>query len=329
MSRREFMRRALGLGLSAAAAAALFSAFACRQANLTTSVSREKEGQAKPASPADSSSYLAAYPYLAVARGKGPSDITQAAVNALGGMGRFIKPGDDVILKPNICVGYRSYEYAATTNPEVVGTVTRLCREAGARRIRVMDSPFSGTAAGAYNQSGIEGAVKAAGGEMEIMSSVKYRDVAVPAGKAIKSWPVYGEILDADVLINLPIAKQHGSAGLTLGMKNLLGIVKNPNQFHLRGLHQCIVDLNSALHPTLTIVDAVRILTRGGPTGGNLNDVKMTNTVIASTDIVAADAYAATLFGLQGSDIEYIRKAAELGLGSMDMDSIMIKEIDV
>ncbi|HJX03874.1 MAG TPA: DUF362 domain-containing protein, partial [Dehalococcoidia bacterium] len=244
-------------------------------------------------------------------------------------MGRFVNTGADVILKPNICVGYRSYEYAATTNPEVVGTVTRLCREAGARRVRVMDSPFSGKAAGAYNQSGIEGAVKAAGGEMEIMSNIKYRDVAIPAGKAIKSWPVYGEILDADVLINLPIAKHHGSAGLTLGMKNLLGIVKNPNQFHLHGLHQCIVDLNSALHPTLTIVDAVRILTRGGPTGGNLDDVKMANTVIASTDIVAADAFAATLFGLTGGDIEYIRKSADLGLGSMNMDNIMIEEIDV
>ncbi len=323
------MRRFVSLGLSAAAAAALFSAFACRQESPTTSIPPEKEGQVQAASPADASSYPAAYPYLAVARGEGPSDITQAAINALGGMGRFVNTGADVILKPNICVGYRSYEYAATTNPEVVGTVTRLCREAGARRVRVMDSPFSGTAAGAYNQSGIEGAVKAAGGEMEIMSNIKYRDVAIPAGKAIKSWPVYGEILDADVLINLPIAKHHGSAGLTLGMKNLLGIVKNPNQFHLHGLHQCIVDLNSALHPTLTIVDAVRILTRGGPTGGNLDDVKMANTVIASTDIVAADAFAATLFGLKGGDIEYIRKSADLGLGSMNMDNIMIEEIDV
>jgi uncharacterized protein (DUF362 family) len=192
-----------------------------------------------------------------------------------------------------------------------------------------MDAPFSGTATGAYSMSGIEEAVKAAGGQMEIMSSMKYSEIAIPRGSLIQSWPVYADVLDTDIFINIPIAKHHGSTGLTLGMKNLLGIIKSPNQFHQRGLHGCIADLSSAVRPTLNLVDAVRILTRGGPTGGNLRDVKMTNTVIASTDIVAADAYAATLFGMKGSEIEYIRRAAELGVGRMDLDQILIEEIDV
>lgn len=328
VSRREFIRRLLGLGLSAAAAASLFSAFCCRQAGVSEADAEREKRQPEAAAPAKTSSN-AAYPYLAVARGGQPSAMAEAVVDALGGMGRFVRPGADVIIKPNICVGYRSLEYAATTNPEVVGAVTRMCLQAGAKRVRVMDAPFSGTAASAYDMSGIAEAVKASGGEMEIMSGMKYREIAIPLGSIIRSWPVYGDVPDADVLINIPIAKHHASTRLTLGMKNLLGVVKSPNQFHQRGLHECIAELSTAVRPTLNLVDAVRILTRGGPTGGNLNDVKVTNTLIASIDIVAADAYAATLFNLKGSDIEYIRRAADLGVGSMDLDQVMIEEIDV
>lgn len=269
--------------------------------------------------------------YLAVARGAGadPAELTRRAIAALGGIERFVKPGASVILKPNICTAYHGPEYASTTNPQVVAAVVALCLGAGAKRVRVMDAPFGGTAQNAYVKSGISDAVQAAGGEMEVMSRMRYRTLDIPNGRKIQEWQVYGDVLDADVLINLPIAKDHGSTRLTLGMKNLMGLIQDRGGFHSRGLDQCIADLNSSLRPQLTVVDAVRILMENGPTGGNLNDVKATDTVIASADIVAADAYATTLFGMTGKDIGYIRLGAEMGLGQMDLNAVKAVEIPV
>ena len=266
--------------------------------------------------------------YLAVARGVDPAAITMAAVAAIGGMERFVKAGDDVIVKPNICVAYHSYEYAATTNPDVVAALVRLCLGAGARRVRVMDSPFGGTPDQAYAISGIGAAVAAAGGEMAVMNPNKFRDTAIPSGLDIQEWPVYQDVLDADVLIDVPIAKHHSLARLTLAGKNLLGVIQNRSSMHAR-LGQRIADLVSLVRPTLTVVDAVRMLMAHGPTGGNLDDVKLANTVVASHDIVAADAYAATLFGLTGADIGYIQAGAAMGLGVMDLASIRVEEISL
>jgi uncharacterized protein (DUF362 family) len=211
--------------------------------------------------------------YLAVAHGEDPSAIVKAALAALGGMERFVSQGNDVIIKPNICVDYHTPEYAATTNPQVVAALVTLCLGAGASRVRVMDMPFGGTPATAYSISGIEVAVKAAGGEMEIMSPVKFADFDIPAGKDIKSWSIYRDILETDVLIDVPIAKHHSLARVTLGSKNLLGTISNPNRIH-QNLGQRIADLVSVIRPTLTVIDAYRILMDHGPTGGSLNDVK-------------------------------------------------------
>ncbi len=269
--------------------------------------------------------------YLAVARGTGadPAELTRRAIAALGGIERFVKPGANVILKPNICTAYNGPEYASTTNPQVVAAVVALCLGAGAKRVRVMDAPFGGTGQNAYVKSGIADAVQAAGGEMEVMSRMRYRPLDIPNGRKIQQWQVYGDALDADVLINLPIAKDHGSTRLTLGMKNLMGLIQDRGGFHSRGLDQCIADLSSSLKPQLTVVDAVRILMENGPTGGNLDDVKVTDTVIASADIVAADAYATTLFGMTGKDIGYIRLGAEMGLGQMDLNAVNVVEVAV
>ena len=268
------------------------------------------------------------WPYLVVVRGPDPAEITRQAIAALGGMERFVTLGDDVIIKPNICVAYHTYEYAATTNPQVVGTLVTLCWEAGAGRVRVMDLPFGGEPPEAYRISGIEEAVLAAGGEMEIMSQMKYVRAQIPEGRDIKEWDVYEDVLNANVLINVPIAKHHSLARLTLGMKNLMGVILDRPAIH-QNLGQRIADLTSLVRPTLTVVDAVRILVNNGPTGGNLNDVRKVDTVIASTDIVAADSYAATLFGLSGADIAYIKAGAEMGLGQMDLSAIEISEINL
>jgi len=310
LTRRHFLK----LTGAAAAGVALLGSGCTAQPRATS-------GRREPPAP------TADQPYLVVARGADPAAITQTAIAALGGIERFVRSGDDVIIKPNICVDYHPPEYAATTNPTVVATLVALCLEGGARRVRVMDTPLGGTPESAYTVSGIGEAVRAAGGEMEVMSPVKFVEFAIPEGWDLTEWEVYRDVLETDVLINVPIAKHHSLARLSLGGKNLLGTILNPNQMH-RNLGQRVADLVSLIRPTLTVVDAVRILTAHGPTGGSLNDVQQTDTVVASHDIVAADAYAATLFGLTGADVGYVKAAAEMGLGTMELEGIKVDEVN-
>ena len=268
------------------------------------------------------------HPDLVVARSGDPAELVRRAMAALGGMERFVHRGDDVIVKPNICVAYHTCEYAATTNPWIVGEVVRLALEAGARRVRVMDYPFGGSAEHAYAKSGIQEQVEAAGGQMEEMTVFKFLDTDIPDGVDLTTCKIYDDVLKADVLINIPIAKTHGLARLTLGMKNLMGTIYNRPQMH-RNLGQRLADLASRVRPALTVVDAVRMLMRNGPTGGSLDDVKQADTLIVSQDIVAADSYAATLFELKPEDLAYVRAGAQMGLGRSDLDSLKIEELTV
>ncbi|MBS3754030.1 MAG: DUF362 domain-containing protein [Anaerolineales bacterium] len=267
-------------------------------------------------------------PHIAVARNGDPETMVRKALAALGGMERFVKQGDDVIIKPNICVGYHTYEYAATTNPWVVGALVKLALGAGARRVRVMDYPFGGPAPQAYAKSGIQKQVRAAGGKMEVMSGFKFVKTNIEKGKSLKSCRIYDEVLKADVLINVPIAKHHGMAHLTLGMKNLMGVIYNRPQIH-NNYGQRLADLNSRVRSDLVVVDAVRMLLRNGPSGGNLGDVRKADTVIASPDVVAADSYAATLFNVEPNGLRYVRAGSEMGLGRSDLGNLKIEEINV
>jgi uncharacterized protein (DUF362 family) len=194
--------------------------------------------------------------------------------------------------------------------------------------VRVMDTPYSGDPETAYRESGIQDAVLEAGGEMEIMSRVKYAAFDIPQGRDIRSWEIYRDAVEASVLINVPIAKHHGSSRLTLGAKNLMGLIDKPNQFH-RNLHQRIADLHSRLRPHLTVLDATRILTAHGPAGGNLADVVQLDTVVASHDTVTVDAYGTTFFGLRPEDIDYIRLGAEMGLGESDWSVVRVEELSL
>jgi uncharacterized protein (DUF362 family) len=266
------------------------------------------------------------YPDLVVARNGDPEGMVRAALDALGGMKRFVKPGDVVVVKPNICVAYHGYEYAATTNPWVVAAVVKLAREAGAKKVKVMDYPFGGSAEQAYNISGIQAEVNRAGGNMVIMSNLKYGETEIPQGLDLKSTRIYDEVLNADVLINIPIAKNHELARLTLAMKNLMGVIYNRPMMHAN-LGQRLADLSSRVRSHLVIIDAVRMLMAHGPTGGNLADVKKADTIIASPDIVAADSYGATLFGIRPNDLNYIKKGFNLGLGNNNLDQLKIEEI--
>ena len=266
--------------------------------------------------------------YLSVVRGENPSEMTRRAVAAIGGIEKYVSNGMDVIIKPNICTDYYSFEYGATTNPEVIAALISLSLGAGAKRVRVMDNPFGGTAKSAYQRSGIEEAVIQAGGEMEVMNSNKFRPNEIPDGVDIKEWNFYQDILDADVVINMPIAKHHSTTGLTLGCKNLMGTIINRGQIHAN-IDQRIADLTSRVRPALTVIDGIRTLMRNGPTGGDLNDVKMSNTVIASADVVAADSYAETLLDMTSADLGCIKSAAEMGLGVMDLNSIKVEELSI
>jgi uncharacterized protein (DUF362 family) len=322
IDRRRFIERMLAMGGSALAAAALLSLPACSSESAPM-VPGENTTVTPPSPPP------AGAAYLAVARGEDAAALVRRSVAALGGIERFVKPGNDVIIKPNICTANRAPEYAATTNPEVVAALVSLCLGAGAGRVRVMDYPFSGGHEEAYSSSGIAEAVAAAGGEMEVMAKMKFQDTPAPHGLSLASCRVYQDILDADVLIDVPIAKQHGNTVLTLGMKNLLGVVDNPSSYHTAQMSERVVDLNTLVRPHLIVVDAIRILLNNGPTGGSLNDVKRMNTVIASHDIVAADSFGATLFGKTALDLPIVQAGARRGVGNMDLNSMKIEEIPV
>ncbi len=360
LTRRQFIRRMLALGLTTTSIAAVLESAACSspqatavpptsapqvpsavppaqvpQAVLPTTAARATStGATAPTAAATAMSTRVTAPtvtasgsaYLSVVRGDDPAALTRRAVQALGGMERFVKPGQSVIVKPNICVAYHGPEYAVTTNPQVVAELVTLCREAGASSVTVMDHPFGGTADQAYKISQIGDAVKAAGGQMVVMSSVKFKDAAIPGGKDINKWPVYQDALKADVIIDVPIAKHHSLARLTLAGKNLMGLAENRGNLH-SNLGERLMDLYTLFRPKLIVVDAYRMLMNNGPTGGNLNDVKLAKTIIASHDIVAADAYATTLFGLKPDAISYVKAGAARGLGTADLKSIKIEEI--
>ncbi len=251
--------------------------------------------------------------------------LTEQAVTALGGMGRFVAKGDVVWVKPNI--GWdRTPEQAANTNPDVVATVVRLCLEAGAKQVKVGDFTCN-EAKQSYPNSGIESAVKAAGGDIVYLDPARFREVALK-GKKLDLWPVYHEVLDADFVINVPIAKHHGQTTVTLCMKNYMGIVDNRQVFH-QDLPTCIADITRFMAPKLCVLDAVRILTAHGPTGGDLADVKRMDTVAAGTDIVALDAFGCELLGHKPQDIGTVVAGDREGLGTMDYRSLRLKEIDV
>jgi len=263
---------------------------------------------------------------LAVAHGLRPAATTKAAIDALGGIKKFISRGDIVIVKPNI--GWdRTPEYAATTNPEVVSTVVRLCYEAGAKQVKVFDRTV-GDPRRCYKQSGIADAAAAAGGIVSYVDERKFRDVKLP-GIALKSWPLYTEAMEADKIINIPIAKTHGLSTLTLGMKNWMGIMgSSRGRIHQR-IEGSLADVAMLMKPALIIIDAVRILTANGPQGGSLSDVKQLNTIVAGKDQVAVDALGATLFGLKGANIGSVVAGYKAGLGIMDLSKLKIKRINI
>lgn len=256
---------------------------------------------------------------LAVSVGDDPHAITKKAMELLGGMGKFIKRGDIVAIKPNI--GWdRLEEQAANTNPMVVKAIVELCLEAGAKEVRVGDVPCVEPNR-SYQRSGIAKAVKEAGGKVIMPEDRFMKEVSIK-GEFIKDWSVFMPLVEVDKVINIPIVKHHSLTLATIGMKNWFGIVSgHRNQLHQQA-HEAIVDLANFVRPVLTVIDAYRVLTRGGPQGGSLAFVAKKRTVAISPDPVAADAFGAKILGLNPAKLRFIQLANEVGLGSLEWKQI-------
>ena len=259
---------------------------------------------------------------VAVAEGRDYGAVTRKAIDALGGIGRFVKAGNTVVVKPNM--GWdRRPEQAATTHPAVVKAIVEECLKAGAKKVKVFDNTCNDMRR-AYENSGIPAALKDLRNvDVRYMEEERYKKIPLK-GTFLKEWEVYGDALSADVFINVPIAKHHSLTVLTLGLKNMMGILGGDRGFIHRQIEDALADVNSTVKSHLVVIDATRILIAHGPTGGSLRDVKVLNKVIASADIVAADAYATGLFGLKPRDVPITVTAAKRGLGEIDLEKVRI-----
>lgn len=268
-------------------------------------------------------------PYdLVAAKGAGPEKMFDKAIASLGGMSQFVKKGQKVVLKPNI--GWdASPERAANTNPGLVKRVVEHCFQAGASKVMVFDNTCNNWVK-CYNNSGIKEAVEEAGGKMIPGHSEKYyQKVDIPGGKSLKSAKVHELYMDNDVLINMPVLKHHGGAGLTIAMKNLMGVVWDRRYWHDNDLHQCIADFPTFKKPDLNIVDAYRVLMKNGPRGVSVEDTEIKKYLLISRDIVSVDASAAKVFGRDPEGVDHIRIADEMNVGNMNLEKLNINRLVV
>jgi uncharacterized protein (DUF362 family) len=262
-------------------------------------------------------------PELVVVQGESPAALVRRAVDELGGIRRFVARGDVVLVKPNI--GWdRAPEQAANTNPEVVAATVTLCLEAGARRVIVSDLSCNEPRV-CFDRSGIAAAALSAGADVVLPEERRFKEVNL-GGDVLTVWPVLEPLLEADKLINVPIAKHHSLTGCTLGLKNLYGIIGGSRSRLHQRIHDSLADLLAFARPTLTVLDGYRVLMRGGPTGGSLGDVELKKTVIAGTDPVAIDSYAAhAWWELDYHRLPFLRIAQARGLGKMNFEEVRSK----
>jgi uncharacterized protein (DUF362 family) len=306
MKRRTFIKTGFGAGLAAGAAAMLGG-----MGRLS----------AMPGPPV-------ALPYdLVAVKGGEPDFMFDKAIDSLGGMQAFVKKGQSVVVKPNI--GWDvSPERAGNTNPLLVKRIVQHCLAAGASAVYVFDNTCDKWDQ-CYATSGIKQAVSDAGGKMVPGNQESYyQQVEIKQGKKLQNAKVHELILQSDVFINVPVVKHHSSAGLTLAMKNLMGVVWDRMYWHRNDLQQCIADYATFYRkPDLNVVDAYRIMTRNGPRGVSQADVSLQKQLLVSTDMVAVDAAAAKVFGKEPSDIGHIKIAEQMGVGRADLNSLIINRI--
>jgi uncharacterized protein (DUF362 family) len=264
-------------------------------------------------------------PQLAIAKNdEDAASLVQKAVDAIGGMKRFVSRGDIVVVKPNI--GWdRTPIHAANTNPLVVAAVVRLALDAGAKRVVVTDASCNEPGR-CFQRSGIWKAAYDVGADVILPAAHRFRGMRLK-GEVLDDWPVYTPLVNADKIINVPVAKHHNLARYTGAMKNWYGSLGGRrNRLH-QNIDVSIADLAQFIQPTLTVLDATRVLMRNGPQGGNVADAKNMHTVVCSTDQVAIDAYGCELIGRTAEEIPYLKMGQDRGLGSMRWRDLRWKEV--
>jgi uncharacterized protein (DUF362 family) len=319
MDRRDFLKRSsyAGVGIAATCGIGFWLQSRSRHPGLETSASLVRNYRV------GSSPGL---PQMAVVSGGTPAALAAAALSALGGMQKFVSRGDVVVLKPNI--GWdRVPQQAANTNPDLVKAVAQLCFEAGAKKVIVTDVSCN-DARRCFMRSGIASAAESVGASVLLPEERKFRDYRIN-GELLTVWPIFTPIIEADKIINLPIVKHHNLSRVTMGMKNWYGILGGRrNQLH-QNIDVGIADLATFVRPTLTVLDAYRVLMANGPQGGNLNDVKLVKTVVAGVDPIAIDSFGATFLGLKGEQIPYINIGHDRGLGNKNFSEVQVKYVSL
>jgi uncharacterized protein (DUF362 family) len=264
---------------------------------------------------------------LAVISGE-PAAATKKALEAIGGISRFVKKGQPVILKPNMSFA-RTPDFSATSHPVVVATVAQACMEAGAQQVLVLDHTLQ-RAEVCLERAGIREACKNMAGVhvLAVQDRKFFREIKIPQGKVLERAEVVKELLDGHVLINIPVAKSHSATGVSLGMKGLMGLIWDRESFHSQyNINQAIADLGTVIKPQLTILDATRALVSGGP--GGPGEVKKPNLIIAGTDPVAVDSYGVGIVpwygqNFKGRQVEHLLVSHQRGLGKIDIDQLKI-----
>jgi len=261
---------------------------------------------------------------LGQTEGYAVKELTEKVFEAAGGITHFISRGDVVVIKPNISWA-RGPKLAAATNPEVLESVIELCYNAGAKKVRVADNTIH-DARRCFAITGAGVVAKKTNADLIFPRSSLMKEMKI-RGDRLDVWPVFVPFMEADKIINLPVAKDHVLSTLTLGMKNWIGAVGGRRNALHQDIHQTIVDLAQFFKPTVTLIDATRIMTKNGPSGGSLSDVAVKNTLILSDDPVAADALAAKLFNRRPEQIGFIRLAQKQNLGTYDLQQLDQKKV--
>jgi uncharacterized protein (DUF362 family) len=318
VNRREFVNRSLRAGLGAVGATGLGLWLASRsehpqRVQAASSVHNYQIDGADSQTPA-----------MVIVENGSPGQLADAAMKELGGMQRFVSRGDVVVLKPNI--GWdRVPQQAANTNPDLVKRVAELCFDAGAKKVIVTDVSCNDPRR-CFQRSGIAASAGAAGAEVIMPEEHRFRNYRL-GGELLSVWPVLVPMIETDKIINMPIVKHHNLCRATLGLKNWYGMLGGRrNQLH-QNIEMGITDLANFIRPTLTILDAYRILVTNGPQGGNLDDVRTVKMLIAGTDPVAIDSFGATLLDIEPGSLQYLNVAERRGLGTVDFTRLDVKNI--
>ncbi|MCP4670230.1 MAG: DUF362 domain-containing protein [Desulfobacula sp.] len=269
-------------------------------------------------------------PDLVAVKNGEPDIMFNKGIELMGGMKKFVKKGQTVLVKPNIGFN-RTPEFGATTNPLLVKTIIEHCFGAGAKKVYVFDHEAAsayGFAAKCYKNSGIETAAKQAGAIMAPGDDYKYyQEVKIPGAKNLLTTDVHELLLETDVFINVPVLKHHSYTHVTMAMKNLMGVVWDRMYYHGYGLDQCIAEFCLYKKPDLNVLDAYRVMKTHGPYGNSPEDVVIAKNLLISKDIVAIDAAASLIFGIQPQKVDYITIGHELKLGKMNLDELNIKRL--